>query len=131
MGARTSGGRPLGTTSHPSSIFAPETGPALLVSISSDSEFYDLGGPARAEKPFRIGSPVTGPFFTHRADELDRIPRAFRERARILWPAPLVETMLGDDRIVELLPMGPVEPDHLARWIDSRLTGAGVEAVES
>ncbi|MEX2609454.1 MAG: hypothetical protein WEA24_05870, partial [Gemmatimonadota bacterium] len=31
-------------------------------------------------------------------------------------------------RMFELLHLGPVDPRHLARWIDSRLEGAGVPA---
>lgn len=44
----------------------------------------------------------------------------------------LIHEMLGKDRAFfrafELLHLGPIDPDHLARWIDDRLTGAGVEA---
>ena len=43
----------------------------------------------------------------------------------------LVEEMLGKDRaffrMFELLHLGPVAPDHLARWIDARLEKAGVD----
>ncbi|MDT8435617.1 MAG: AAA family ATPase [Gemmatimonadota bacterium] len=44
----------------------------------------------------------------------------------------LVHEMLGEHRAFfrtfELLHVGPVEPEHLARWIDARLGGAGVES---
>lgn len=43
----------------------------------------------------------------------------------------LVEEMLGKDRaffrMFELLHLGPVAPDHLARWIESRMKKAGVD----
>lgn len=44
----------------------------------------------------------------------------------------LVEDMLAPERAFfrtfELLHLGPVDPEHLARWIDSRMESAGVEA---
>ncbi|MEJ2216240.1 MAG: AAA family ATPase [Gemmatimonadota bacterium] len=44
----------------------------------------------------------------------------------------LIREMLGQDRAFfrafELLHLGPVDPDHLSRWIDERLGGAGVAA---
>ncbi|HUG40588.1 MAG TPA: ATP-binding protein [Longimicrobiales bacterium] len=44
----------------------------------------------------------------------------------------LIHAMLGKDRAFfrafELLQLGPIDPAHLARWIDERLDGAGVRA---
>ncbi len=44
----------------------------------------------------------------------------------------LIQEMLGKDRAFfrafELLHLGPMDADHLGRWIDDRLTGAGVAA---
>jgi uncharacterized protein len=44
----------------------------------------------------------------------------------------LIQSMLGPERaffrMFEMLHMGPVEPEHLSRWIDSRLEGAGVKS---
>lgn len=42
----------------------------------------------------------------------------------------LIQEMIGRDRAFyrtfELLHLGPIDPDHLARWIDSRMEGADV-----
>ena len=44
--------------------------------------------------------------------------------------ASLIEAMTGPSRafyeLFETLPFGPIDADHLARWVDERLTGAGV-----
>lgn len=44
----------------------------------------------------------------------------------------LIQDMLGKDqaffRAFELLHVGPMDAEHLGRWIDERLTGAGVRA---
>lgn len=44
----------------------------------------------------------------------------------------LIREMLGQDRAFfrafELLHLGPIDPEHLARWVDDRLTGAGVRS---
>ncbi|MGQ0560808.1 MAG: AAA family ATPase [Gemmatimonadota bacterium] len=44
----------------------------------------------------------------------------------------LIQQMLGKDRAfykqLELLHFGPIDPGHLARWIDERLAAAGVRA---
>lgn len=47
--------------------------------------------------------------------------------------ASLIRAMTGESRafyeLFEVLPFGPIDADHLARWVDERLAGAGV-AVE-
>lgn len=44
----------------------------------------------------------------------------------------LIHEMLGHNRAFfrafELLHVGPMDPDHLSRWVDGRMTGAGVRA---
>lgn len=44
----------------------------------------------------------------------------------------LIRRMLGKNRafyqMLDRIPIGPSAPDHLARWIDERLEGAGVQA---
>ena len=46
--------------------------------------------------------------------------------------AHIIERMLDQGRafygLADHLHFGPIDPDHLARWIDERLTGAGVSA---
>jgi hypothetical protein len=46
--------------------------------------------------------------------------------------AHIIERMLDQGRafygLADHLPFGPIDADHMARWIDQRLTGAGVKA---